>query len=78
MQFDDDPCAINNYIKNQLSNSDLETIINCSILTNDPTSYALMQKAQPTFAAFARSFSMLSKLLRKDRNFYVKNAKKNI
>ena len=76
MQFDDDPCAIKNYIKKRLSNSDLETIINCTNLTIDPTSYALLQKAQPTFAAVERSFSMLSKLLRKDRNFDVKNVKK--
>ena len=75
MQFDDDPCAITNYIKKRLSNSDLETIINCTNSTIDPTSYALLQKAQPTSAAVERSFSMLSKLLRKDRNFDVKNVK---
>ena len=61
MQFDDDPCAIKNYIKKRLSNSDLETIINCTNLTTDPTSYALLQKAQPTSAAVGRSFSMLTK-----------------
>ena len=60
MQFDDDQCAIKNYIKKLLSNSDLETIINCTNLTFDPTSYALLQKAQPTSAAVERSFSMLS------------------
>ena len=76
MQFDDDPCAIKNYIKKRLSNSDLETIIKCTNLTIDPTSYALLQKAQPTSAAVERSFSMLSKLLRKDRHFDVKNVKK--
>ena len=74
MQFDDDPCAIN-YIKKRLPNSDLETIINCTNLTIDPTSYALLQKAQPTSAAVERSFSMLSKL-RKNRNFDAKNVKK--
>ena len=47
MQFDDDPCTIKNYIKKRLSNSDLE-IINCTNLTIDPTSYALLQKpSQP-------------------------------
>ena len=76
MQFDDDPCAIKNYIKKRLSNSDLETIINCTNLAIDPTSYALLQKAQPTSAAVERSFSTLSKLLKKDRNFDVKNVKK--
>ena len=75
-QFDDDPCAIKNYSKKRLSNFDLETIINCTNLTIDPTSYALLQKAQPTSAAVERSFSMLSKLLRKNRNFDVKNVKK--
>ena len=61
MQFDDDPCAIKDYINKRLSNSDLETIINCTNLTIDPTSYALLQKAQPTSAAVERSFSMLNK-----------------
>ena len=75
MQFDDDPRAIKNYIKKRLSNSDLETIINCTNLTIDPTSYALLQKAQRTSAAVERSFSMLNKLLRKDRNFDVENVK---
>ena len=78
MQFDDDPCAIKNYIKKRLSNSDLETIISCTNLTIDPASYSLLQKAQPTSAVVERSFSMLSKLLRKDRNFDVKNVKKYI
>ena len=76
MQLDDDPGAIKNYIKKRLSNSDLETIINCTNLIIDPTNYALLQKAQPTSAAVERSFSMLSKVLRKDTNFDVKTAKK--
>ena len=76
MQFDDDPCAIKNYIKKRLSNYDLETIINCTNLTIDPTSYALLQKAQSTSSAVENSLSMLSKLLRKDRNFDIKNVKK--
>ena len=45
MQFDDDPCAIKDYINKRLSNSDLKTIINFTNLTIDPTSYALLQKA---------------------------------
>ena len=45
MQFDDDLCAIKDYIKRRLSNSDLETIINCTNLTIDPTSNALLQEA---------------------------------
>ena len=76
MQFDNDLCGIKNYIEKRQSNSDLETIINCTNLTIDPTNYALFQKAQPTSAAVEGSFSMLSKLLRKDRHFDVKNVKK--
>ena len=72
MQFDDDPCAIKNYIKKRLSNSDLETIINSTNLTIDPTSYSLLQKGPANLCC---SFSMVSKLLKKDRNFDVKNVK---
>ena len=76
MQFNDDPCAIKRlHKKKRLSNSDLETIINCTNLTIDPTSNALLQKAQPTSAAVEKSFSMFSKLLKKDRNFDAKNVK---
>ena len=75
MQLNDDPCAIKNYIRKRLSNTDLETIINCTNSTIDPTSYALLQKARSTSATVEKSFSMLRKLLRKDRNFDVKNVK---
>ena len=68
-QFDDNPCAVKNYINKRLSNSDLKRIINCTNLTIDQTSYALLLKAQATSAVVERSFSMLIKLLRKDRNF---------
>ena len=76
MHFLDDPCSIQAYIKNRLSNTDLETILNCSNSAIAPTTYALLQNAQLTSAAVEQSFSMLSKLLRKDRNFDVKNVKK--
>ena len=69
MQFDDDSYAIKDCIKKRLSNSNLEAIINCTNLTIDPTSYALLQKAQQTSATVERSFSMLNKLMRKDKKF---------
>ena len=46
MQFDDDPCAIKDYINKRLSNSDLETIINCTNLTTDPTSTEIKYQQQ--------------------------------
>ena len=76
MYFLDDPCSIQAYIKERLSNSDLKAIINCTNLPIAPTAYAMLQKAQPTSAAVEQIFSMLSKLLRKDRNFDIKNVKK--
>ena len=42
MQFGDDPYAIKDYIKKRLSNCDLQTIINCTNLTIDPTRNALL------------------------------------
>ena len=45
MQFDDDPCAVKDYIKKLLPKYDLETIINSTNLTIDPTNYTLLQKA---------------------------------
>ena len=78
MHFPDDPSSIQAYIKNRLSNSDLKAIINCSNLAITPTTYALLQKVQPTSAAVERQCSMMSKLLRNDRNFGIKNVKKYI
>ena len=76
MQFLDDSCSIQAYNKKPLSNSDLKAVINCTNLAIAPTTYALLQKAQPIYAAVERSFSMLSKLLSKDGNFEIKNVKK--
>ena len=45
MQFDDDPCAIKDYTKKRLCDSDLKTIINFTNVKIDPTRYALLQKA---------------------------------
>ena len=75
MRFLDDPCWAQAYIKKRLSNSNLEAIINCANLAIAPTTHELLQKAQPTSAAAERSFSMLSKLQRKNRKFDISNVK---
>ena len=77
VHFLDDPCSIQANIKKRLFNSDLEAIINYH-LPIAPTTFALFQKTHPTSAAVERSFSMLSKLLRKGSNFDIKNVKKYI
>ena len=38
-----------------------------------PAVYHMLQNSQPTSASVERSFSMLKKLLAKDRNFTAKN-----
>ena len=38
-----------------------------------PAVYHMLQNSQPTFASVERSFTMLKKLLVKDRNFKVEN-----
>ena len=43
-----------------------------------PVVYGLRQKCQPTKTAVERSFSMLNKLLAKDKNFFTKNDKHNM
>lgn len=76
LDFGNDPCGISDYIGKRLENNDLLSIVN---MTNDevsPATYNLLQKCQPTTAAVERSFSMLNKLLAKDRNFSPSNVKK--
>ena len=43
-----------------------------------PAVYGLRQRCQPTKAAPERTFSMLNKLLAKDKNFLPKNVKHNM
>ena len=40
-----------------------------------PAVYHMLQNSQPTSASVERSFSMLKKLLAKDRNFKVENVR---
>ena len=40
-----------------------------------PTVYDMLQNSQPTSASVERSFSMLKKLLAKDKNFKVENVR---
>ena len=43
-----------------------------------PAVYCLLKRRQPTTAAVERSFSMLNKLLAKNKNFLPKNVKRNM
>ena len=64
LDFGEDPCNINHYIKKRMQNNDIL-----------PAVYHMLQNSQPTSASVERSFSMLKKLLAKDRNFKVENVR---
>ena len=71
--FGKDTCNMNQYIKKRMQNNDIFEIINMERQDISPVVYHMPQNSQPTSASIARSFSMLKKLLAKDRNFKVEN-----
>ena len=52
-----------------MQNNDISEIINMERQDILPAVYHMLQNSQPTSASVERSFSMLKKLLAKDRNF---------
>ena len=56
-----------------MQNYDISEIINMEKQDISPAVYHLLQNSQPTSASAQRSFSMLKKLLDKDRNFKAEN-----
>ena len=72
--FDEDTCNINQYIKERMHNNDISEIINMERQDISPAVYHMLQNSQPTSAS-VESFSMLKKLLAKDRNFKVENVR---
>ena len=72
-----DCVAIGAYIKKRLRrNGDLEAIVKMQRVGVSPSLYAELQCCQPTSASVERSFSVLARLLRKDRPFLPSNAEK--
>lgn len=78
MDFGVDPCDIGKYITKRLQSNDMSVIVNMGRTDISPTMYGLLQKCQPSSTSVERSFSMLSKLLAKDRNFKPENVKKHL
>lgn len=76
MKFGEDICEIKSYIENRIMKNDILEIMNFSRPEVSPMIYALLQKCQPTTASVERSFSMLNKMLCKDRNFLPENVEK--
>ena len=75
LDYGEDTCNINQYIKKTMQNNDNSKIINMERQDISPAVYHMLQNFQPTSASVEKSFSMLKKLLDKDRNFKVENVR---
>ena len=73
LDFVEDACNINQYIKKRMQNNDISEIINMERQAISPAVYHMLQNTQPTSPSVERTFSMLKKLLAKDRNFKIEN-----
>ena len=58
-----------------MQNNEISEIINMKRQNISPAVYHMLQNSQPTSASVERSFSMLKKLLAKERNFKVENVR---
>ena len=73
----EDCVKIGSYIRKRMEkNSDISNIVKLQKDGVSPATYAQIQNCQPTSASVERSFSMLRKLLRKDRPFLPENVEK--
>ena len=75
LDFGEDTCNINQYIKKRMQNNDISEITNMERQDISPAVFHMLQNSQSTSASAERSFSMLKKLLAKDRNFKVENVR---
>ena len=73
LDFGKDTCNINQYIKERMQNNDIFEILNMKRQDISPALYHMLQNSQPRSTSVERSFSMLKKLLAKDRKFKVEN-----
>ena len=75
LDFGEDTCNINQYIKKRMQNHDISEIINTERQDISPAVYHMLENSQLISASIEKSLSMLKKLLAKGRNFKVKNAR---
>ena len=71
--FEQDPVDIKTYIDIRLNDNDISTISLIKDLNISPSKYVILGNCSPTSISVERSFSMLKKLLAKDRNFNSNN-----
>ena len=75
LDFGEDTCNINQYIKKRMQNNDISEIIIKERQDISPAVYDMLQNSQPTFASVERNFSVLIKMLAENRNFKVENVR---
>ena len=75
LDFGADTCNINQYIKKRMQNNDISETINMERQDITSAVYHMLQNSQPTSASIERSFSILEKVLAKNRNFMVENVR---
>ena len=75
LDFGEDTCNINQYIKKRMQNNVISEMINMERQDISPAMYYMLQNSQPTSASVERSFSMLKKLLAKHINFKAENVR---
>ena len=73
-----DPCPIENYLEKRLKKNDIELIMTAERPDIARATYAKLLNCQPTSASVELSFSMLNKMLVKDRNFNPQNVRNHI
>ena len=76
IDFKEDPCAIKEFISRRILEKDFLELVNCARREISPAIYASLQSCTATTCAVERSFSLLKKLLSKDRNFLPENLPK--
>ena len=76
--FGEDTCSINHYIQKGMQSNDISKIMNMGSPDFLSAVNSLLQHSQPATASVERRFSMLQKLLAKDRNFKVENVKQHL
>ena len=59
LDFGEDTCNINQYIKTRMQNNDISETINMERQDVSSAVYHMLQNSQPTSASIERSFSML-------------------
>ena len=69
LDFGEDTCNINQYIKRRMQNNDISEMINMERQDILPAVFHMFQNSKPTSAYVEKSFPKLKKLLAKDRNF---------